>query len=59
MLLGPSTPLSPVLFEKGVDLLCGTIITDPTAAMLAISQGASSHQLHVDGITKLVTLKKS
>ncbi len=58
MLLGPSTPMSPVMFEHGVDLLCGTIVTDPRAAMLGISQGASSHQLHHAGATRQVTLKK-
>ena len=59
MLLGPSTPLSPVLFDRGVNLLCGTIVTDPQAAILGISQGSSSHQLHHAGATQLVTLEKS
>lgn len=58
MLLGPSTPLSPVLFDHGVHLLCGTIVTDPQAAMLGISQGASSHQLHHAGATRQITLEK-
>ncbi|MRR29075.1 hypothetical protein EG834_01770 [bacterium] len=58
MVLGPSTPLSPVLFDKGVDLLCGTIVTDPKAAFLGISQGASSHQLHEAGATMQVTLQR-
>ena len=58
MLLGPSTPLSPVLFDHGVDLLCGTIVIDPQAVMLGISQGSSSHQLHLAGATRMVTLEK-
>jgi len=58
MLLGPSTPLTPVLFDRGVHLLCGTIVLDPQAVMLGISQGASSHQLHMAGATRLVTLEK-
>ncbi|MCX6056086.1 MAG: DUF364 domain-containing protein [Chloroflexi bacterium] len=58
MLLGPSTPLSPVFFDFGVDLLCGTIVTDPKAVMLGLSQGSSSHQLHHAGATKMVTLEK-
>jgi len=58
MLLGPSTSLSPVLFEHGVDLLCGTIVVDPQAVMLGISQGGSSHQLHWAGAIKMVTMEK-
>ena len=58
MLLGPSTPMSPVLFDHGVDLLCGTIVTDPRTVMLGISQGASSHQMHHAGATRQITLEK-
>ena len=58
MLLGPSTPISPVLFENGIDLLCGTIVTNPQAVMLGISQGASSHQLKQEGHLRRVTLQK-
>lgn len=58
MLLGPSTPLSPVLFDHGIDILSGTIVTDPQAVMLGISQGASSHQLKQEGTLRRVTLQK-
>lgn len=58
MVLGPSTPLSPVMFDYGVDFLCGTIVTDPKAVMLGISQGSSSHQIRRAGFTKMVTMKK-
>ncbi len=58
MVLGPSTILSPLLFDRGVDLLCGTIVLDPQAVILGISQGASSHQLHHAGATRMVTLEK-
>ena len=59
MILGPSTPLSPVLFDHGVSLLCGTIVLDSQVAMLGISQGASSHQLHHAGATRQITLEKA
>jgi uncharacterized protein (DUF4213/DUF364 family) len=58
ILIGPSTPLSPVLYEYGIDVLSGTIVTDPRAALLGIGQGISLHQLRQAGIVKLATLKK-
>lgn len=45
MMLGPTTPLTPALFEFGFDVLCGTVIDDAEAAMCAISQGAVTSQI--------------
>ncbi|HOU15658.1 MAG TPA: DUF364 domain-containing protein [Anaerolineae bacterium] len=45
VMLGGSTPLSPVLFEAGVDAIAGTLLTDPAAALLAVSQGATFPQI--------------
>jgi uncharacterized protein (DUF4213/DUF364 family) len=59
MVFGPSTPLSPILFDYGVDLLCGTIVIDPKAVMLAFSQGCSSPQIRRAGFTKMITMDKS
>ncbi len=42
VVFGPSTPLSPVLFDWGVDLIGGTRVTDPEAILLRISQGGNS-----------------
>ncbi len=55
MLLGPSTPLSPVLFEHGAAILSGARIVDENAAALTISQAASFRQ--VAGV-KLLTITK-
>jgi uncharacterized protein (DUF4213/DUF364 family) len=52
MLLGPSTPLSPVLFEYGVDIMSGARIVDEEAVLRTVGQGASFRQ--VEGV-KLLT----
>ncbi len=45
VMLGGTTPLSPLLFEVGVDAIAGTLLTDPAAALLAVSQGATFPQI--------------
>lgn len=46
MLLGPSTPLTPALFQFGFDVLCGTVIDDVEAVIRAVEQGAVTKQIH-------------
>ncbi len=41
VLLGPSTPLTPFLFEHGVACLAGTVVVDEASAWRAASEGAS------------------
>jgi hypothetical protein len=48
MVLGPSTPLSPVLFKYGITFLSGARIIDEEAAINTIQQGASFQQ--VEGV---------
>lgn len=45
VVLGDTTPLSPVLFELGVDAVCGTLVTDARAALRCVSQGANLRQI--------------
>lgn len=45
LMLGPSTPMAPVLFELGVDVLAGSIIEDPEAVLKAVGQGAVTGQI--------------
>jgi uncharacterized protein (DUF4213/DUF364 family) len=58
ILLGPSTPLSPVLFEYGVDILCGSLVTAIEPVMRAIGQGANFRQVHRAGV-RLVSMTRS
>jgi uncharacterized protein (DUF4213/DUF364 family) len=53
MLLGPSTPLSPVLFDYGASIISGTRVVDETAVLRTVGQGAVFRQ--VQGV-KLLTL---
>ncbi len=55
MLLGPSTPLSPVLFNHGVSLLSGAQVSDEAAALRTLCQGATFQQM--EGV-RLVTLAR-
>jgi len=45
VVLGPSTPLSPLLFDYGVDAVSGTTIVDIPAVLTAVSQGANFRQI--------------
>lgn len=45
MILGPSTPLSPVLFKHGVTYLSGARVIDEAAALRTIGQAASFRQV--------------
>jgi uncharacterized protein (DUF4213/DUF364 family) len=53
VMLGPTTPLSPVLFDYGVDVLAGVKVVEADKTIRSISQGAIFSQ--VDGV-KLVTM---
>jgi uncharacterized protein (DUF4213/DUF364 family) len=55
MVLGPSTPLSPVLFDYGVTLLSGTRVIDEAAVLRTVGQGATFQQ--VEGV-RLVTMTR-
>jgi uncharacterized protein len=55
VMLGPSTPLSPVLFRHGVDVLSGSFVESIDRIVRAASQGANFHQLRSLGV-RLVTI---
>jgi hypothetical protein len=45
VVLGPSTPLSPLLFDYRIDAISGAVVADIPAALAAISQGANFRQI--------------
>jgi uncharacterized protein (DUF4213/DUF364 family) len=56
LVLGPTTPLSAVLFDYGVDLIAGTQVIDPAEALRVASEGAIFRQMR--GV-RLVTMVKN
>jgi len=57
MVLGATTPLSPVWFDYGVDLVSGTRVTDPELVLRFVSEGVVFKQIHGRGV-KLLTIQK-
>jgi uncharacterized protein (DUF4213/DUF364 family) len=57
ILLGPSVPLSPVLFDGRVDILCGSVVTSIDNVLAAVRQGATFRQVRREGV-RLVTVTK-
>ncbi len=55
IILGATTPLSPVLFNYGVNALSGTKVIDPELVLRCVSQGATFRQ--VSGIRRLTMMK--
>jgi len=55
ILIGPTSPLSPILFDHGIDATCGSKIVDPDKLIRSISEGATFKD--VKGV-RLLTLTK-
>lgn len=59
LVLGPSTPLSPVLFDAGADAVSGTLVIDPQRVLRSVGQGATFRQIKRAGGLRLLTLSRT
>jgi uncharacterized protein (DUF4213/DUF364 family) len=55
VVLGDTTPLSPILFDYGVNAVSGTMVVDPTLALRCVSEGANFRQ--IKGTRRLSMIK--
>jgi len=55
IMLGPTTPLSPVLFDYGIDTQSGSVVTSIDPVLAAVRQGANFRQVHRAGV-RLVSI---
>ena len=58
MLLGPTTPMTNVLFDYGIDMISGSLVIDQPLALTCIKQGANFRQLKRSGAIRLLTMEK-
>jgi len=50
LLLGPSTPMHPLLFDYGIEMLLGAVVSDIPPVLRAIRQGAVFRQVRKAGV---------
>lgn len=55
IILGPSTPLSPVLFKHGIDMICGSVVEKLLPVMDSVAAGDRFHEIQHRGV-RLVTM---
>ncbi len=56
-LIGPTTPLTPVLFDYGIDVISGSKVVEPQEVIRFISQGATFKELHHHGVRLLTMMR--
>ena len=57
VLTGPTSPLSPVLFDFGISAICGTRVANAEEVLRFISQAATFKQIHGHGVRLLTMIK--
>jgi uncharacterized protein (DUF4213/DUF364 family) len=55
LLIGPTTPLTPFLFDYGIHVLSGTVVVDKMEAFKCISQGATFRE--VKGVRRVTMMR--
>jgi uncharacterized protein (DUF4213/DUF364 family) len=55
VIVGPTTPLTPILFEMGAVILSGAVVEQPEPVLRALQEGANFHQLRQMGV-RLVSM---
>jgi uncharacterized protein (DUF4213/DUF364 family) len=55
VILGDTAPLSPILFDYGIDAISGTKVLDPELALRCVSEGSTYQQ--IKGIRQLTMLR--
>jgi uncharacterized protein (DUF4213/DUF364 family) len=58
MLLGPTTPMTSVIFDHGINMISGSLVIDQQLAITYIKQGANFRQLKRSGAIRLLTMEK-
>jgi len=59
IVLGPTAPLSPLLFDYGADIICGTLVTDTESVLRLIGQGANFGQVKRGEGVRLLTMART
>ncbi|MBN1944447.1 MAG: hypothetical protein JW797_02170 [Bradymonadales bacterium] len=55
LMLGLTTPLSPILFECGLDILCGVMVEQPDRLLIEAAEGATHKQ--IGGLRKVMCVR--
>jgi len=56
LFMGPTVPVSPILFDFGIDALCGTLVIEPDMVMEQVKMGVSYKD--VKGLKKVCIAKE-
>jgi uncharacterized protein (DUF4213/DUF364 family) len=56
IVLGDTAPLSPILFDHGLNAISGTLVKNPEQALRCVSQGANYRQ--ITGVRRLTMVKE-